>query len=263
MAGKPQLTDVTAANAASLPCCGISDPKHPGRAAKLRWLKQNLKLGLRAKVLIGIDGKACGYIEYIPGEHAWRGVSAAGYMFIHCIWNHSRVGRGLGWATAMIDACVKDAKQAGMSGVAVVTRDGPWMADRRLFLANGFEKVDEAPPDFELLVRKFKARAADPQFPGGYEERLTKYRKGLTIVECGQCPYNAKFAGEIAEAAATNYGIKARRVTLRSPRDAQSATSPFAVFSVILDGRALTDHQISCTRFNNIMRGASRIGRRR
>ena len=253
--GKPLLIDVTAANADSLPCCGIRDPKHPGRAAKLRWLKRNFKLGLKAKVLAEPDGRPCGYIEYIPGEQAWRGVEAAGYLFIHCVWNHSRSGRGQGWATAMLDACLQDASRAGMNGVAVVTRDGPWMADRRLFLANGFTQVDEARPDYQLLVRKLKARAPNPRFHGGFEARPAKYRKGLTIVECGQCPYIAKFAGEIAGAAEESYGVKARRVELRSSRDAQNAPSPLAVFSVILDGRLLADHQISRTRFHNIMRG--------
>ena len=67
----------------------------------------------------------------------------------------------------MVEACLNDAKEAGMHGVAVVIRDGPWLADRRVFLANGFELVDTAPPDYELLIRKLKARAADPVFKRG------------------------------------------------------------------------------------------------
>lgn len=27
-----------------------------------------------------------GFIEYLPGEHAWRAVHADGYLFIHCLW---------------------------------------------------------------------------------------------------------------------------------------------------------------------------------
>src|SRR5450759_1994325 len=63
-----------------------------------------------------------------------------------------------------VEACLNDAKEGGMNGVAVVIREGPWLADRRLFLANGFELVDTAPPDYELLIRKLKASAADPAF---------------------------------------------------------------------------------------------------
>jgi hypothetical protein len=36
-----------------------------------------------------------------------------------------------------------------MRGAAVMVRDGPWLADRRLFLANGFEPIDTAPPDYQ------------------------------------------------------------------------------------------------------------------
>ena len=67
----------------------------------------------------------------------------------------SRQHQRKGWGGVMVEACLDDAKKAGMSGAAVMVRDGPWLADRRLFLANGFEPVDTAPPDYQLLVRKF------------------------------------------------------------------------------------------------------------
>jgi hypothetical protein len=28
----------------------------------------------------------CSFIEYIPGEQAWRAVHADGYLLIHCLW---------------------------------------------------------------------------------------------------------------------------------------------------------------------------------
>ncbi|MGZ4789546.1 MAG: N-acetyltransferase family protein [Terriglobales bacterium] len=143
----PILIDIDSTNVDSAPCCGINDPAHPGLLEKRRWLKAHLKLGLRAKILVDDDGKPCGYIEYLPGESAWRRVDASGYMFIHCIWNHSRRNRGKGWASAMVKACVSDAKVAGMSGVAVMTRKGPWLAGSALFAANGFRRVDIATPD--------------------------------------------------------------------------------------------------------------------
>ena len=140
-----------------------------------------------------------------------------------------------------------------MNGVAVVTREGPWLADRRLFLANGFTVVDTAPPDYEVLVRKFEAAVAGPVFKGGWDEKVARYSRGMTILRSSQCPYIAKFTAEIAETAEQEYGIKARIVNIESWRDAQNAPTPYAVFALIYKGRLLADHQISRARFRNIM----------
>ena len=249
-----RLVDLNAASFDRLPCCGIKNAAHPGREAKLRWLKENARLGLRARVLVGPDGRPGGYIEYVPGEFAWRGVDARGYMFIHCIWVHPRRNQGKGWGSVAVRACLEDARRTGLSGAAVMVRKGPWMADRRLFLANGFECVDTAPPDYELLAIRFDGRAAAPAFKKDDGRKLARYGKGLTILHCGQCPYIAKFVGEIAEAAESACGMRPKLVELKSWEDAQRAPTPYAVFAVIHDGRLLADHPISRTRFRNIMR---------
>ena len=61
----------------------------------------------------------------------------------------------------MVEECLRDARKENMHGVAVVTRKGVWMASKGLFLKNGFELVDKAPPDFELLIKRF-ANAPPP-----------------------------------------------------------------------------------------------------
>jgi hypothetical protein len=68
-----------------------------------------------------------------------------------------------------------------------------------------------------------------------------------------QCPHIAKFASDIAQTAAEEYQIKPRVLDLRSWRDAQNAPTPYAVFALIYNRRLLADHQISRTRFRNIM----------
>jgi len=253
MTRKPSLITVDEANFDSLPCCGIKCATHPGRVRKRSWMQANAAFGLRAKILLTPEGRPCGYIEYLPGEFAWRGVEARGYMFVHCIWNQSRQHRRKGWGAAMIDACIGDAKQAGMKGVAIMVRSSPWIAGRRLFLANGFELVDTAPPDYELLVRKFDEDAAAPRFKKGWSRKVARYGAGLTIVRSSQCPYTAKFTAEIAEAAEREYRIEPRIVELESHREAQNAPTPYATFALIYNGRLLADHPISRTRFRNIM----------
>lgn len=251
--GEPVLIAVDESNFDSLPCCGIKCPTHPGRQQKRRWLQANARFGLRAKTLLTPDGEPTCYIEYLPGEFAWRGVEAGGYMFIHCVWNHSKRHQRKGWGSVMIGACLEDAKQSGMSGVAVIVRESPWIADRRLFLAKGFEPVDSAPPDYQLLVRKFDPAAANPGFKQDWDRRIAACGAGLTIVRSCQCPYTEKFTSEIAETAAQEYRITPKIVDLNSWRDAQNAPTPYATFALIYNGRLLADHQISRTRFRNIM----------
>ena len=249
-----RLIDVDSVSFATLPCCGIKSAAHPGRQAKCRWLRENAGLGLRARALLAPDGQPGGYIEYIPGEFAWRAVDASGYVFIHCIWVHNRKYQGRGWGRFMVDACLEEAREAARYGVAVMVRGGPWMADRRLFLAMGFGVVDTAPPDYELLARKFDPHAANPAFKRDGVPTLRWYGRGLTIIRSSQCPYIARFTAEIAETAENEYGIQPTIVELRSPRDAQNAPTPYAAFSLLYNGQLLSDHQISRTRFRNIMR---------
>lgn len=127
------------------------------------------------------------------------------------------------------------------------------MADRRLFVANGFESVDTAPPDYELLACKFDSSAAAPAFEKDWSRKLAEYRRGLTVIRSSQCPHIAKFASEIIEAAKNEYHIEPTVIDLKSWSDAQQAPTPYAVFALIYNGRLLADHQISRTRFRNIM----------
>jgi ribosomal protein S18 acetylase RimI-like enzyme len=251
--GIPRLIAVDASTFDTLPCCGIKDRNHPGRREKGCWLRENARFGLQAKALLASNGQPCGYLESIPGEFAWRGVDAAGYLFIHCIWIYSKQHQHKGWGSILVQSCLEDAENAGMKGVAVMVRKGPWMADRHLFLANGFEAVDTVPPDYELLAQRFSESDPWPSFKGDWEQKIQQYGHGLTIIRSSQCPHIAKFAADITETAENEYHIKPRVIDLKSWSDAQQAPTPYAVFEVIYDGRLLADHQISRTRFRNIM----------
>ena len=252
----PVLVDLDAANVARFPCCGIKSAGHEGRCNKIRWLKTQFKKGLRARMLVAPGGRPCGYIEYVPGEYAWRGVDAAGYLFIHCVWTFYKQYQHKGVARSLVQAAVEEARQTGRDGVAVVAREGPWLAGPALFLANGFEVVDSAPPDYQLLVRKLNPSAANPAFKGDWDKKRKKYSKGLTIIRSTQCPHIAKFADEIVRTAEVEYGLTPRQVVLKSHKEAQNAPTPYAVFAVLYNGRVLADHQVSRTRFRNIMKKA-------
>jgi len=54
------------------PSCFLN-PKNEGYQIKLEWLKDRFAEGLTIKVLYAEEEqKVMGFIEYVPGEKAWR-----------------------------------------------------------------------------------------------------------------------------------------------------------------------------------------------
>ena len=135
-----KIVDVDLDNIQNYGVCFINNLKHAGYQAKVKWLEKRFEEGLKIKQLVITEtDKVEGYIEYVPGEFAWRAVDVKGYMFIHCIFVTHKQFRSKGYASALLDECIKDAKKAELNGVAVVTSEGSWMAGKALFLKNGFE----------------------------------------------------------------------------------------------------------------------------
>jgi L-amino acid N-acyltransferase YncA len=236
--------------------CFLQNRKHPGYIAKTSWLKRRLNEGLRYKLLIANGGKWIGFIEYAPAAQSWRAVKARGYMVIHCIWTYPKSMHHKGYGKRLLDECLKDAKKNNMHGVAVLTRCGPkgtFIAKRDIFLKNGFNLSDTLLPDHELLVRKFRKSAPDPKFPVDFDKRMQKYKKGLTFIWSNQCPYTGKSLGEIFETAKKK-GIKYKSVELKTASEAQSAPTPYAVFSIVYNGKIVADHMVSNARFKNILK---------
>jgi len=249
---KVQIIEMKPKDAGKVPLCGHKNPSNEGYQHKFQWIKKRLSEGLKVKMLNTQDDGIVGYIEYVPGEHAWRAVNAENYMFIHCIYMEKRC-KGRGYGTLLIKECIKDAKKAVMNGVAALTREGTWMVGKELFLKNGFEEVEKALPDFSLLVKKFKKSAPTPSFKRGWDKKLKKFGKGLTIITSGQCPQNVKMVNDITEIARERYAIVPRIVEYKSYRQAQNAPWPFAISGLLYNGKLVADHPISGTRFRLIM----------
>ncbi|TSA27477.1 MAG: N-acetyltransferase [Bacteroidetes bacterium] len=167
------------------------NPKHSAYHLKMDWLGDRFREGMRIKMLY-IDGekRPVGFIEYTPGEYCWRAVSAKGYLFIHCIWISSNKYKQKGFASLMLEDCLKDAEDNGFSGVAAMTSSGSFMADHTLFLKHGFRVVDHHEPDDDLLIKALKDGPL-PRFIEG-KESLPNYR-GWHILFSRQCPWVARF----------------------------------------------------------------------
>jgi GNAT superfamily N-acetyltransferase len=250
-----EIIDTNAGNIHQYGMCGYKNIKQEGYRRKIEWVKQRFPEGMKYKILYSDKDGALGGIEYIPGEYAWRPVEARGYMVIHCIYIIPRKYKGQGYGSLLVEECSEDARKGHMHGVAVVTRNGTWMVSKELFVKNGFDVVDTAPPDFELLVKKISGNAPSPKFKGDWERRLSQYDRGLVIFSSDQCPYlPIKALKAISETAENTYGIKPHIVELKNCEEAQN-NSPcaFGTFCIAYDAKVIADHPISNTRFINIM----------
>ncbi len=231
--------------------CYMSKPKTPGYRQKRDWLTARFAEGLRIKMLHETGGRTVGFIEYLPGEYAWRAVNAAGYLVIHCLWVVGQ-GKGKGHGTRLLQACLADARGQGKEGVVMVASDRVWLAGKELFLRNGFVQVDQAPPSFQLLVHRFgdpdsaggTFRAPEPSFPTDWEARQARYGEGLTVIRTPQCPYIENATAELLQFAAER-GIPARAVELTTAQEVQAQSpSPYGTFGIVRDGRLFSYHYL-------------------
>lgn len=128
--------------------------------------------------LLNVEGdKKChGFNEYIPGEYAWRAVDAKGYLFIHCIWITPKAMTKKGYGSLLVKECINDARKQDKLGAAVITSTDAFMADKDLFLRNGFKEIEKQ-ETFSLLVYTLK-KGPLPRFKD-WRSKLSSY-KGYT-----------------------------------------------------------------------------------
>jgi len=111
-----EITDLTPQNIDEGVFCYMSKRKTVGYARKLAW--EEKRLAERMHIRFCNSGGGRGFIEYIPGEYAWRAVNAPGYMVIHCIWNvRKNRGNGLSQLKTFIRY------KASMKGIIVIKVD--------------------------------------------------------------------------------------------------------------------------------------------
>jgi hypothetical protein len=226
------------------------NPKHPSYSLKTEWLNERFSEGLQIKLLY-LEGqkKAAGYIEYVPGKFAWRAVSAADYMFIHCLYVYPNNNKNLGYGTLLVEECMDDARKQGLAGAAVMVSKLAFMAEADIFLKNGFSQADSDEQGNLLLVKQ-SGEAILPTF-----NRLNgdNNYKGLHVLYSRQCPWVARLIEEIREAGiAEQLGITITE--FRTAAEAQQAPSFYGVFNFIHDGKVLADRYVSLTRFMNILK---------
>lgn len=219
--------------------CMRSKSNSPGYQGKNGWLQNNLDKGLKYVKLLE-DGKQAGFIEYVPIEHSSRVIYGENYLVIHCLW----VGMtGKGYASALIQYCILDAKQQNKAGVLVMTNDDTsWTPSKNIFIKNNFLEIDKAPYGFELLVHSFH-EGTTPFFPQNWEERLSYH--DLTILRTQQCPYLDIATQNILEVAG-EIGIQADNIDLNSREQLlELLSTPYGVYGVIFQNKLISYHRVT------------------
>jgi L-amino acid N-acyltransferase YncA len=222
--------------------CKKSQKKQVGYQNKVKWIKERFKEGLKYKLLLVKEGEketSRGFIEYIPGEYNWRGIQADNWMVIHCIWVIGK-HKNKGYASKLLEECIKDAKEAKLYGVVAMTAEkGGWLPNMKFFVKNGFEKVDNFPPYYRLYAKVFSENVLKPQFHPQSKDKLKEYGEGVTILYTQQCPYLPILVNDIEEIVIER-DIKFQAILLEDTKEAQqNGIHPFGTFCIICEGEVI------------------------
>lgn len=246
-----ELIEINSGNIASYPqvICFIN-PKDETFRLKVEWLNQRFTEGLRITAL-KTEGskKIAGFIEYVPGEFAWRAVECRDYMFIHCLWVGSKSDRGQGFGAALVNHVTQQARHNGAKGVCVLTSNDAFMAKETLFEKLSFKTTDNT-KTYKFLALDFgnndgKAKIID-------NSKVLAGMKGWHILYSKQCPWVARLIAQMQPVLDKN-GIKAEISEIKTTKEAQAAPSIYGVFNLVHDGKLLSERYISATRLQNII----------
>lgn len=233
-------------------CCAIGNDKINKERAEVKkaWLRDEFKKGHR---FLKVDVRGKVFIEYSPAEEAWFPVSAPGYHFIQCLWASGKYkGQGLG--KMLIKACEEDCrKQKSLGLVAITTsKKAPYTVDKKFLEKQGFEQIDQAPPNFELYVKKFDPSAKNPGFKKTALSAQLNGTEGVVIYYSDMCPFNAPFVKVMAETAEKR-GLKAEIRKIKSSKEARNLPAAWGNCSVYLDGRFVSHMAMTEKMFNTLL----------
>ena len=235
-------------------CCAIGNDKanRERAATKKAWLKERFQDELVFKRL---DERGKVFIEYMPIEQVWKPITGGNYMAINCLWVAGRF-KGKGWAAALLDECIADAKAQGKAGVVYVsaTKVEHYLTDKRFFLQHGFKVIDSAPPYFELLALDFDGQGAEttatglagpaastalaesPAFTAAAKTGTCPVSDGFYFVYSHQCPFMEEYVHLLADLARQK-GYPVAIKQLSSAAEAQAHGSPFGTLGIYFNGQ--------------------------
>ena len=229
-------------------CCIIRTKKpHPGVEAKRQWLAERLKEG---HVFRKLDVKGTVMIEYAPLETAWVPVVGDNYEYLYCLWVAGEY-RGRGHARALMEYCLRDAREKGRSGVCMLgaRRQKSWLSDQSFAKKFGFETVDTTDNGYELLACSFDGTV--PRFT----EKAKRCRiesRALTLYYDLQCPYVLQYVEQLKEYCADS-AIPAAFIQVDSLEQAKGLPCVFNNWALFYKGRFETVNILNASQLKKIL----------
>ena len=220
-------------------CCAFSDKKcQSSYELKKAWLKKEFDNGY---VFRRLDERAKVFIEYVPAEKAWIPVVAPNYIMINCLWVSGQY-KGKGYAKALLQSAIDDARQQGKDGLVTVvgTAKFHFMSDTKWFLQQGFVTVEKLSYGFSLLALKFNQQATNPQFGKNVSGGECPDKNGLVVYFSNRCPYTEYQVHTELTQTAGKRNLPLKIIKLTTMEEAQSAPTPATIFSLFNDGKFVT-----------------------
>lgn len=237
-------------------CCAFSDKKcKESYELKKEWLKREFDNGY---VFRRLDERAKVFIEYVPVEKAWIPVDAPGYLMINCFWVSGQY-KGKGYAKALLQSALEDAKQQGKNGLVTVvgTKKFHFMSDPKWLLKQGFETVAKLPYGFSLLALKTNLETPNnPTFKDSALSGTCPEKNGLVVYYSNRCPFSEYHVHNELVKTAEKRNIPLKIIKLETCEQAQSAPTPATIFSLFYNGEFVTTDISMCmdSRFDKIIK---------
>lgn len=215
-------------------CCAMSGKQSH---VKKEWLKQRMDEGL--VFYRSVERGKC-FIEYIPAENAWVPIEADGYLYINCLWVSGSM-KGHGYATDLLDECIRDAKAQGKNGICILCAEGrkrEFLADPKFLTYKGFQVADISDCEINLMylpladnaeLPRFKACAKHPHVAGN----------GFVLYYTDQCPYTCYWVPSVKEAA-KEHDIPFQTIHITTKEAAQNVPAPVTTYALFRDGEFVT-----------------------
>jgi GNAT superfamily N-acetyltransferase len=236
-------------------CCAFSDKKcTEGYELKKEWLRRAFDDGY---VFRRLDERAKVFIEYVPAEKGWLPVDAPNYLLVNCFWVSGQY-KGQGYAKALLQSALDDARQQGRDGLATVVGASKFhfMSDTKWLLRQGFETCGRLCSGFSLLVKKINPEAQNPAFKESAISGECPDKNGLVAYYSNRCPFTEYYVNVSLTETARNRNLPLKIIKLETIEQAQSAPTPATIFSLFYNGKFVTTDISACAdgRFDKVVK---------
>jgi predicted GNAT family acetyltransferase len=176
---------------------------------------------------------------------------------INCFWVSGQY-KGKGYAKALLQSAIEDAKKQGKDGLVTVvgTAKLHFMSDTKWLLLQGFETVEKLGYGFSLLALKIAPKAGNPKFGESVLSGECPDKNGLVVYYSNRCPFTEYHIINELTKTAENRKLPLKIIKFKTLEEAQSSPTPATIFSLFYNGKFVTTDVSVCmdSRFDKIVK---------